>query len=213
MKKEGSNLSQLKDEAVSSKDLKKKVVKESVTRAEAAKWVWPLKVFVLAISLSIVFTVASEFLMSYAGIVLAIFVVVVLVGIAVLSDVVGVAVAAAAPEPFNSMSARKVKGAKEALLLVRNADKVSVICNDIIGDICGIVSGTATAAIVARLSVSLTNPNLVILIMVLSTALLAGLTISGKSFGKVFAINQSEKIVLRIGKILAPIWRKSDKQK
>ncbi len=212
MKKE-EGLTQSKDENLTNKELRKKLAKNTSVKVGTKKWVWPLKVFVLSISLSLVFTISSEYLMSVTGIFLSILVVLFLVAISVMFDVIGVSVTVATIEPFNSMSARKIKGAKEALVLVKNADKVSVICNDIIGDICGIVSGAAGAAIVARMTVAITNQNLSILIMALTTALIAGITISGKSLGKVVAINNSEKIVLQIGKLLSPLWKKQKQDK
>lgn len=212
MKKE-EGLTQSKDENLTNKELRKKLAKNTSVKVGTKKWVWPLKVFVLSISLSLVFTISSEYLMSVTGLVLSIFVVLFLVAISVMFDVIGVSVTIATIEPFNSMSARKIKGAKEALVLVKNADKVSVICNDIIGDICGIVSGAAGAAIVARVTVAITNQNLSILIMALTTALIAGITISGKSLGKMVAINNSEKIVLQIGKLLSPLWKKQKQDK
>lgn len=206
-KEEGLNSTKEENLVNKDKEARKKLAKTASSKTSAKKWVWPLKVFILSISLSIVFTIASEYLMSVTGLVISILVVLFLVVISVLFDAIGVSITVAAVEPFNSMSARKIKGAKEALVLVKNADKVAVICNDIISDICGIVSGTAGAAIVARITVSITNPNLVILVMALTTALIAGITISGKALGKVIAINNSEKIVLRIGKLLSPIWK------
>jgi hypothetical protein len=197
-----------KDEAAE-KLRRKKLAKAKISKVGQGKWIWALKVFVLSISLSIIFTISSEYFMASTGIVFSIITVLILVSIAILSDIIGVAVTVSSAQPFNSMSARKVRGAKEALILVKNAEKVSVICNDIIGDICGVVSGTAGAAIVGRITANVVDTNVVVLIMALTTAIIAGITISGKSLGKVVAINKSEKIVLYIGRLLAPIWRKS----
>ena len=189
----------------------KKVAK--VTKLKKRFWVWPLKVFVLSVALSIVFGIASEYFMSATGIFLSSLIVLLLIIISITADIIGISVAASTLEPFNSMSARKIKGAKEAILLIKNADKVSVICNDVIGDICGIISGAAGASIVGRITSGMLNVNLIILITALTSALIAGFTISGKSFGKNYAINNSDKIVLFIGKMLSPLWKeKSDKK-
>ena len=50
----------------------------------------------------------------------------------------------------NAMASRKVPEAMEALHLIRNANRVSSFCNDVIGDICGVISGSASAVIAAR---------------------------------------------------------------
>jgi hypothetical protein len=74
---------------------------------------------------------------------------------ALLFDIIGVAVTAADERPFHSMAAHKEKGAAEALYLLHNASHVSSFCNDVVGDICGIVSGTTAAVIVSRLQSAL----------------------------------------------------------
>ena len=48
------------------------------------------------------------------------------------------------------MASRKVPEAEDALRLIRNAGRVSSFCNDVIGDICGVISGSAAAVISAR---------------------------------------------------------------
>ena len=45
--------------------------------------------------------------------------------------------------------------ARQAIYIVRNADRVSNFCNDVIGDISGIISGTAVAFVVLKLLQSL----------------------------------------------------------
>ena len=80
------------------------------------------------------------------------------------------------------MAAHRVPGAQEALKLLRNAEKVSSFCNDVVGDICGIISGTASASIVLlilanRQSVG-TRAQLLEIGM---AALVSGLTVGGKA--------------------------------
>lgn len=176
-------------------------------------WVWPLKVFVLSFALSVVFSIGSEYFMSATGLILSSLTIVLLIGVAVVADIIGVAFAAVQPEPFNSMSARRIRGAKEALVLIKSASKVSAICNDVIGDICGIVSGAAGAAIVAKITQGFTDINLIILTTALTSALIAGFTISGKSLGKNYAMTHADKIVLLVGKVMSPLWRQEKAEK
>ena len=116
---------------------------------------------------------------------------------------VGVAVTSADLEPFNSMSSRKVRGAKTAVKLIQNAEKVSSFCNDVIGDICGVVSGSAGAI----LSVGLANhyKGNPLWITLLTTAFIASLTIGGKALGKSYAINKNNIILYQFSKFLANI--------
>ena len=152
---------------------------------------WALTAFVMAVALSGLLSLSSEAILENAGLLLALLIV---------FDIIGVAVTAADPKPFHSMAAHKEKGAKEALKLLRNADRVSSVCNDVVGDICGIVSGATGAVIVARLQKGLNLES--VLISVGVTALISGATIGGKALGKPFAMNQSKRVVHLAGRFL-----------
>ena len=102
---------------------------------------WALTAFVMAVALSGLLSLSSEAILENAGLLLALLILALFIGLGILFDIIGVAVTAADPRPFHSMAAHKEKGAKEALKLLRNADRVSSVCNDVVGDICGIVSG------------------------------------------------------------------------
>lgn len=101
------------------------------------------------------------------------------------------------------MAAHRVPGAQEALKLLRNAEKVSSFCNDVVGDICGIISGTASASIVLlilanRQSVG-TRAQLLEIGM---AAVVSGLTVGGKAVGKTFAMTKSTSIVHCASKVI-----------
>ena len=157
---------------------------------------WAVQVFFLAIVLSAALSLASETSLSGAGAAAAALVLAVFIGLGILFDIIGVAVTAADPRPFHSMAAHK-----EALVLLRNAGRVSSVCNDVVGDICGIVSGTTTAVIVVRLQTAFALPESVLL-SVAVTALVSGLTIGGKALGKTVALNKSTSVVYWVGRFL-----------
>ena len=161
---------------------------------------WALTAFVMAVALSGLLSLGSEAILENAGLLLALLILALFIGLGILFDIIGVAVTAADPRPFHSMAAHKEKGAKEALKLLRNADRVSSVCNDVVGDICGIVSGATGAVIVARLQKGLNLES--VLISVGVTALISGATIGGKALGKPFAMNQSKRVVHLAGRFL-----------
>ena len=168
-------------------------------RRKAVRWV--VTIFLVTILISATISLISEEIMAVSGmaVAFAILLAIVLVGIAF--DIVGVAVTSADERPFHSMAARKVPGAKEAIRLLRNAERVSSICNDVVGDICGVVSGSASATIAVQILQNFTFswPRVVSLVM---SALVAGMTVGGKAIGKTFAINSSTKIVHGVGRIV-----------
>lgn len=137
--------------------------------------------------------------MENANLIVAFAVLLLIIAIGILFDMIGVAVTAADEKPFHSMAAKKTTGAREALHLIRNADRVSSICNDVIGDICGVISGSASAAIAVSALAGLTSSTVATLLM---SAMAAGLTVGGKACGKSFAINNSTKIVHLSAKII-----------
>ncbi len=99
------------------------------------------------------------------------------------------------------MAARKVPEAQDALRLVRNAARVSSICNDVIGDICGVVSGSASAIIAAEIVLNFT-PSAASVVRLLMSALVAGLTVGGKACGKNIAMRESTRIIHTTARVL-----------
>ena len=162
---------------------------------------WALRVFVLAVVLSALLSFFSTTALEGTGYVVAALVLAVFIGLGIVFDMIGVAVTAADPKPFHSMAAHKEKGAKAAIRLLQNANQVSSVCNDVVGDICGIVSGTTTAVIVVRLQTAFALPESVLL-SVAVTALVSGLTIGGKALGKTVALNKSTSVVYWVGRFL-----------
>ena len=165
-------------------------------------WIWPLKVFVIALILSFSFSFLSEFIFTKVGLIVSIVVAVVLLVVGIIFDMIGVAVTAAPIEPFAAMRSRKVYGADEAMKLIKNADKVASICNDVIGDICGILTGAAGATIALRIITESMGDVVKIVIASSVSAVIAGLTIFGKAALKKVAIDKSTGIILRVGKLL-----------
>ena len=162
---------------------------------------WVVTIFFVTIFVSGTISLISDAVMSVSGIVVAFAILLVIIFVGIIFDVVGVAVTSADEKPFHSMAARKVPGAQDAIKLLRNAEKVSSICNDVVGDICGVVSGSASATIAAQIltKTQFSWPQVVTLLM---SALVAGSTVGGKAIGKSFAVNSSTTIVSSVGRLL-----------
>lgn len=143
-------------------------------------------------------TVVGEITVIAAAFILLI--AVILLGI--VFDVIGVAVTAALETELHARSVNNVPGAAQAVRLVKNAHRVASFCNDVVGDVCGTLSGAIGVTIVFKI---LSNPSEQSLIWgtTLMTALVAALAVGGKAFGKSFAINRGTTIILRVGQCLA----------
>lgn len=178
--------------------MKKEQTGRGGKKEEPSRFRWPLQVFFLAIALSGTLSLVSGSMLSGAGLIVAVVIVVAFIALGIVFDIIGVAVTAADARPFHSMAAHREKGAKEALMLLRSASRVSSVCNDVVGDICG--SGSTAAVIVTRLQTALNVRS--VLISVAITALISGLTIGGKALGKTFAIQSSTQVVYWAGRFL-----------
>ena len=173
---------------------------------------WVVTIFLVTILVSGVISLASDVLMANSTMGVAFIILLIINFIGIVFDIVGMAVATADEKPFHSMAARKVPGAQESIKLLRNAERVSSICNDVVGDICGVVSGSASATIAAQIlmNAEFGFPQIVSLAM---SALAAGLTVGGKAIGKTFAVNSCTEIVHMVGKLIASFRRFTGKGK
>ncbi len=124
--------------------------------------------------------------------------IVVLIG--VIFDTIGTAAAAATLPPLNAKAARREEGAKKAVELVKNADRVANFCNDVVGDITGVISGGIAAVIIYNLFAH--SPGDDFYPRIILTAIVAALTVGGKAWGKYLALRNSTEILLKIGYIL-----------
>lgn len=162
---------------------------------------WVIKVILISVVASMIFTLVSAEILGNASYIVAFSVLALFIFVGIVFDLIGLAVAAAMPAPFNSMAAHRERGAPEALLLLKNADKVSSFCNDVVGDVTGIISGSMAAIITAMLLGGLNSEHM-ILQMIVPMAV-TGLTVGGKAVCKPLAFNYNTIIVLRAGKIIA----------
>lgn len=167
------------------------------------KWVITITIwtFFLAIGISL----TSEIVLNKTQILFSIIVLVVIVLIGVLTDIIGIAVTVASEKPFHAMAADRVVGAKYAIKLLKNAGPVSNFCNDVIGDICGILSGAAATSIIVNLHTSISKP----LLTVILSGLVASFTVGGKAVGKSIAIGNSHTIVFTTARFLNYIYIKT----
>lgn len=175
-------------------------------------WKWVLTITPITFCLSIIMSYLSSEALKNVGNLIAFIVLLLFIVIGILFDMIGVGATSATEKEFHSMAAKKVAGAKQAVWLARNAEKVSSFCNDVVGDICGIISGATGAIIIARLIVGmgLLQGTLVSLAI---TGVVAALTIGGKACGKGIAIQHSVGIVFLVGKALSILPFSFEKKK
>ena len=185
---------------------------EAAKREKRKQFRWVVSIFLTTILISGSISLVSDEVMASSSLAVAFMILLAIIFLGIVFDIIGMAVATADEKPFHSMAARKVPGAHEAIRLLRNAERVSSICNDVVGDICGVVSGSASATIAALI---LTNaeiawPRGISLAM---SAIVAGLTVGGKAIGKNIAVKSCTSIVHLVGRIVYQLNRLTGKKK
>ncbi|WP_246582615.1 hypothetical protein [Clostridium mobile] len=177
---------------------KKKEEKSSITN-KSNRWVLTIIFWTILISGSA--NLLSDVLLRNVNILVAFIILIIIIFIGIIFDIIGVAVTAAEEKPFHAKAAKKIPGAKIAVKLIRNADKVSNFCNDVVGDVCGIVSGSVGVLILGKVTENFPNLNVTITSALIG-ALIAAATIGGKALGKSFAMNECETIIDKVSKIV-----------
>jgi hypothetical protein len=124
-----------------------------------------------------------------------------IIAVGIAFDIIGVATTAAIEVPYHAMAADKVPGSMQAMWVVRNAATIATLCNDMIGDIVGTLSG----AVATGIALSVTRGAGAVQQAVWVTFLVSGsaaVMVGGKALGKDFAIQRANDIVYGVGRFL-----------
>lgn len=174
----------------------------SVKKNEASKkgnLAWLIIIPIVSFIISVLLTIVSSDVLKEANLVTAFVVILIIICVNIIFDIIGTAVTAAEEAPFHAMASRKLYGAKQSIKLLRNADKVSNVCNDVVGDICGIISGAAGAYIVIRM---IGNQEGITIVELVVTGMITALTVGGKALGKTIALSNSNYIIYKVSVVV-----------
>ena len=186
--------------------------KETKKHKGAKRNLWPLKVTIITLALSAFFSFFTEIISTKSNLIVALLICLLLVVISIIFDGIGVSVTNCDIKPLTAMAARKVPGSRRAIRLVQNSEKVSSICCDVIGDICGVISGACSAAIVLKI-ISVAGDTYQLLYSIIASALIAALTVGGKAFEKTVAIKNSKEMVMLTARIMGIFSREDRKDR
>ncbi len=178
---------------------KEKIKKELVDKR------WIITIILISFTISFGLSFISGITVPNFNLLIGIIVALIFIFIGILFDIIGVSVTAADEKVFHSMNSRKVKGADIAVKFKKNSDKVSSFCCDVIGDICGVISGSTAVTISALINKS-TNINLLFITLIV-TAIISAITIGGKAIGKSFAINKCDIILYEFSKFVSNFYK------
>ena len=162
---------------------------------------WIIKVFVLTFIMSIVFSYITNIVSMKTNIIINGIIIITVIAIGILFDMIGTSALTAKEATFHAMASKKIKGASSAVKLIRNKIKVSSICNDIIGDICGIISGGLGAVLAIGIA-NYFHINIALITIIIS-ATISSLTVGGKAYFKRIAIKNCDQILFNFSKIIS----------
>ena len=178
------------------------------------KYRWAIKMFMIAICMSLFFGFISQTLLTKMGAVIAIIGICIFIFFSVVFDMLGIAVASCDQEVFEKWLKEGKKGASIALNLCKNSEKMCSFCADVVGDICSTLCGAGGACIVATLTNGIFNDNVVMFTAISVSAIIAGVTIFFKALMKEHALKNSEKIILKLGVLLErTLFKEKQKKK
>ena len=187
--------------------------KEHPKRKGQKRNLWPLKVTMITLVLSAFFSFSTEIISSKSNLVVALLICIFLILISIIFDGIGVASTNCDIKPLTAMAAKKVPGSRIAIKLVQNSEKVSSICCDVIGDICGVISGACSAAIVLRIVSYYGADSQQLWISIVASALIAAITVGGKAIEKTIAIRNSKELVMLTARFLSLFSREERKER
>lgn len=182
----------------------KTLSKKELNQRKQRRWV--IMVTIGTFISTLVFTYISDTVLANAPLFASFIILFAIIGLGIVADIVGVAVTAVNIEPINAMAAKKIVGAKTAVMLVKNAPRVSNVCNDVIGDICGIVSGATSVSIATQLLLNYPFLNAAIISLLMSAGV-ACMTVGGKALGKDYAMTNATNIISGFAKPIGAIRR------
>lgn len=179
----------------------KPVKKKKQKKKRIPGWLsWGLSVLFLSFGLTVLFSFLTEISIKGSPVYICVIVLIVLLFLNIGCDMIANAIITCQPDAFHAMASNKIKGAKRAVTLCKNATKLGSVFADVIGDICGIVSGAAGAVLVVYIAAIADGNIWEIVSSILVSAVIGALTVGGKAIFKHFAMKYNKQIVFSFAK-------------
>lgn len=160
---------------------------------------WVIGITITTFTLSLFFSFISNTAISNLDLLPGFLILILVILVGVIFDLIGVSVTVANEEDFHAQASKKIKGAKTSIKLIRNSAKVSNFCADVIGDICGVLSGAISAMIALEFT---QNYGMSQSLQFIFSALVASVTVGGKAVTKQIAKANSTKVVEFVSKFI-----------
>ena len=171
---------------------------------------WALKITPITFCLSLASSIFSQAVTTYTDLTVSVMLLLFMMLVSVVFDGIGVSVTSCDKSEVKKLLQYDAKRAKIAMRLIDNAEKVNSVCADVIGDICGVLSGACGAVLAAGLVRELGGGRL---LPTLTSAVVAAITVGGKAFMKGIAVKNADKYVVMTATVLSYIYKPKNKKK
>ena len=159
---------------------------------------WVIKITLFTFIGAVICSFISQITTSKSDIIISIMLLSFMILISIIFDGIGLSVASCSAEKM-AKYARYDKEYRIALRLIRNAEKVNNICADVIGDMCGILSGACGASIVIELNL---NGQVNHWATIIISSIIAAVTVGGKASLKKIAVKNSAEFVFMSARMI-----------
>lgn len=171
---------------------KKRKIKHNIAE------IWVLKITLFTFIGAVICSCISQITTSKSDIIISIMLLSFMILISIIFDGIGLSVASCSEAELEKYSRFK-KQYDIARYLLKNAEKVNNICADVIGDMCGILSGACGASIVVELSLSGSGSHWATIII---SSIIAAVTVGGKASLKKAAVKNSAEFVFMSARMI-----------
>ena len=160
--------------------------------------IWVLKITLFTFIGAVICSCISQITTSKSDIIISIMLLSFMILISIIFDGIGLSDASCSEAELEKYSRFK-KQYDIARYLLKNAEKVNNICADVIGDMCGILSGACGASIVVELSLSGSGSHWATIII---SSIIAAVTVGGKASLKKAAVKNSAEFVFMSARLI-----------
>lgn len=169
---------------------------------------WVIKITLFTFAGAMICSFVSQITTSRSDITVSVMLLAFMLLISIIFDGIGLSVASCSVEKLQKY-AKFEKQYNIALRLIKNAEKVNNFCADVVGDMCGILSGACGASIVLQLCA---QGQFARWTAITVSSVIAAITVGGKASLKKIAVKNSEEFVFMSARIIS-IFVKNKKRK
>ncbi|MDE7215840.1 MAG: hypothetical protein K2O08_03435 [Clostridia bacterium] len=169
---------------------------------------WVIKITIFTFFGAVICSFISQITTSKSDIIISIMLLSFMILVSIIFDGIGLSVASCSQDDIKKYS-RYTKQYKIAQFLIKNAEKVNNICADVIGDMCGILSGACGASIVVQLNLHSQGGHWITIIV---SSVIAAITVGGKASLKKVAVKNSAEFVFMSARIIGIFITKKRKK-